>query len=223
MAFLQAAGDYPVDGLLGVANLSVYDASGNVVGRVGDGTESTDTEPAEGANNDFDKTTEGNTEGNTDILDADGIGDGSVNEEQRPGDLNVAGATGQTFEETSSEDDGMSEWSKILIGVSVATASLGLFIFFILYCLHCRKNDQVDNVDFASLPSEKPVPQFIGKGAGAWSNDGGSIGSSDEFEDGEYTMIEVDAKGGTNVEEGKHEELPADAVRDYYVDDTVTL
>lgn len=240
LTYLQAAGVYPVDGLVGVVNLNVYDSEGNQIGRVSGSTAS----PA------------GSGNGN----------EATVNGSSTPDDgnqMNVAGATGQ--ETTDNGDEGMSQWSKTLIGVSAATVFLGIIICVIIYCLYRRRDDQATHTNFDPFPAEQAIPRVVGKGATSFgeapflddqsgfsktwpdhNNDEGSSSSEEEIgDDAETAEIVMDARGQTHVcssavcevcaqnrqgvqfvssnREDMEEQLPNDATRDYYVNDTVEL
>lgn len=301
--FLQAAGTYPVNGLLGVANLNVFDSDGNRIstdttvedGNTGENGNNGNDDNNTNDNNGMDGGSDGgNGSGNGN---GDGNGSGSDNgsgtssqggDSQGPvggGDDNgstnsnndgtaepdntVAGAQGQEGESGADDgNSGLSKWSKILIGVSVATAFLGIIICLILHRFCCRRVDDDDDVgekvDFDSLPPEQaiprtvkapsviPAPTFLDDEdmsgfASPWP---GSFGSNEEpgspITQSGGTEVLMTQRGDTHVCNSatcevcarnqqvrflptepesfeELEQLPSDATRNYYVDDTVAL
>lgn len=193
LRFLQAAGTYPVNGLLGVANLSVSDSDGNRIstdgttdggsstsgGSISDGGDNNGGNAGSGSNNGNggDESTEndgsgsnngnggdGSTENGLDPV--TGIDDGASNGDEQaisPGN-SVAGAQGQETEGQIDEDSsGLSKWSKTLIGVSAATAMLGVIVCFLLFRFCCGRNepDRDEKDDLESLPPEQPIPRTV--------------------------------------------------------------
>lgn len=292
LTYLRAAGTYPVDGLLGVANLDVYDSSGNLVGRASgsgnatpapdaSGNENSDmggtagqggiggqgndsngqgtVSDGEGNENSNGQGNENSGEGNDNSSgqgnDNSGQDNGNASNNNNGGQTNsVAGATGQ--EKSDGEDEGLSQWSKILIGALSATAFLACIICFVIYCMYRRRDNQVYHADYGS-ENDYAIPDEVTKVAGSsnvfmedasgfaatWpppgAGDDGSSSSEEEMgRDAETAEIVMNTAGGqTQVEnqQGVHfisseqiemehqEELPDDAIRDYYVNDTVAL
>ena len=237
MSYLQAAGVYPVYGLLGVVNLSVFDSEGNQIGRYSDGAE------IEGIDNGSEYDSAGDFNGGTGSPSGTGNGDGDS------GEVN-------SITRGANADEGISSWNKTLIGVSVATAFLGV-VLGVLVLRRCRQHGEGDKVDFQNLPPEQAVPRVVGKGAttGAgnavlflddqsafsktWEvhEDDSSDDEADTVEvmmhNGETHICnsaycEVCARKGNQIQfiasnMDHPEQLPADASRNYYVNDTVAL
>ena len=208
LRFLQQA-TYNVDGLLGVFNLKLFDSNGDeVIGSSGDGdigdTGTTGNPSLEiGGNGDQDESTSTGGDPSTDTLPGTvvngNLGNGGVN----------------SLNNEAEVEEGVSKWSKTLIGVGVATTVMGL----ILCCYFCNRRQTTDEsegegkVDFEhhSLPLGQPGDARAGTGEAStdgavlddrlsrtWpTNDDHSSNSEEEID--EDDEIQVSYSGDTHV------------------------
>lgn len=269
LTFLQAAGPfYPVNGLLGTANLGVFDSDGNRVSNSQNGGGQDGSSGGTGVNSNGDNSGYTNSSSPSQSVNMAAVGGVGTN----AGDggkggagagkpdkqaTTVAGAQGQAREDAN-HNSGLSRWSKILIGVGVATAVLGVILCLVLSPYCCGRNGD-DKGDFESMPPEQPIPRTVKRplmSTSMFFDEKSAVSSTWPFErddqssnsevSGQGTEVKMNQRGDTHVcnsatcevcARNQHinfvaatesfdeepEQLPSDATRSYYVDDTVAL